>query len=59
VDDIADSRDTRCLPDGALSQQDNFLVALFRQTADSKKANTSNTEDIPAPAIKRVGDKQE
>jgi hypothetical protein len=59
MDGSADSRDTRYLPDGALSQRDNILAALFRQTADSKRASTSNTEDIPAPAIKRVGDKQE
>ncbi len=56
LDDSPDSRDTRRLLDAALSQQEKILATLFRQTADSKQADTSNTDDLPAPAITGVGE---
>ena len=52
LDASPDSRDTRRLLDAALTQQEKFLATLFRQTAGSQQADTSNTDDLPAPATK-------
>lgn len=52
LDDSPDSRATRRLLDAALLRQEKILAALFRQTVNSKQADTSNTGALPAPAIK-------
>jgi AcrR family transcriptional regulator len=56
LDDSPDSRETRRLLDAALSQQERLLATLFRQTADSKQADTPDSDDPAAPAIQGPGD---